>query len=94
MPRCTTLAAAAELLERAAAAPAGWTPLTLVLGTEAPLKPTLLVRGGVRLADHDAPGAATVGPAGPGAAGDGRGELGLGQGDHLQIPFTRHWWRA
>ena len=47
----------AELLERAAAALAGRAPLTLVLGTEAPLKQTLLAfRGGVRLAEHDASG--------------------------------------
>jgi hypothetical protein len=45
------------LLERAAAAPAGRAPLTLVLGTGAALKPTLLaLRGGVRLAEHDTSG--------------------------------------
>jgi quercetin dioxygenase-like cupin family protein len=59
--RVHNLPAAAELLERAATAPAGRAPLTLVLGTEAPLKQTLLAfRGGVRLAEHDAPGAAML----------------------------------
>src|SRR5437762_11448920 len=54
-------AAAAELLERAAAAPAGRAALTLVSGAGAPLKLTLLALwGGVHLAEHDAPGAATL----------------------------------
>ena len=50
-------AAGTKLLERAAAAPAGWTALTLVAGAGAPLKPTLLaLRGGVQLAAHDTSG--------------------------------------
>ena len=54
-------AAAATLLERAAAAPAGRTALTLVPGAGGPLKQTLLaLRGGMQLAEHDAPGAATL----------------------------------
>jgi quercetin dioxygenase-like cupin family protein len=54
-------AAATQLLERAAAAPAGRAALTLVPGAGAPLKQTLLaLRGGVQLAEHDAPGAATL----------------------------------
>jgi quercetin dioxygenase-like cupin family protein len=85
-------AAAAKLLERAAAAPAGRAALTLVPGAGSPLKQTLLVlRGGVQLAEHDAPGAATL------QVLQGRVRLmtseerwELGQGDHLQIPFTRH----
>jgi quercetin dioxygenase-like cupin family protein len=53
--------AAAKLLERVAAAPAGRAALTLVPGSGAPLKQTLLAfRGGVQLAEHDAPGAATL----------------------------------
>jgi quercetin dioxygenase-like cupin family protein len=54
-------AAATQLLDRAAAAPAGRAALTLVPGAGAPLKQTLLAfRGGVQLAEHDAPGAATL----------------------------------
>jgi quercetin dioxygenase-like cupin family protein len=54
-------AAAITLLERAAAAPAGRAALTLVPGAGVPLKQTLLaLRGGVQLAEHDAPGAATL----------------------------------
>src|SRR5215216_1900439 len=69
-------AAAAELLERAAAASVGRTALTLLPGAGAPLKQTLLaLRGGVHLAERDA-----AGPAGPGAVGDERGELGVGTG--------------
>ena len=53
--------AAAELLERAAAAPAGRAPLTLDRGAGAPLKQTLLaLRSGAELAEHEAPGAATL----------------------------------
>ena len=46
----------------------------------AALKPTLLAfRGGVQLAEHNAPwGSDAAGPAGPGAAGDERIELGAG----------------
>jgi hypothetical protein len=52
--------ASAELLERAAAS-SGRSALTLTPGVGAPLKRTLLAfRGGVHLADHDAPGAATL----------------------------------
>jgi hypothetical protein len=55
---CNLAAAASTLLERAAAAPAGRAALTLV---RAPLKQTLLaLRGGVHLAEHDAPEAATL----------------------------------
>ena len=85
-------AAAAELLERVAAAPAGRAALTLTPGAGAALKQTLLaLRGGVHLAGHDAPGAATL------QVLHGRVRLvtseeswELGQGDHLQIPPTRH----
>ena len=84
--------AAAELLERAAAASAGRAALTLVLGAGAPLKQTLLaLRGGVHLAEHDAPGVATL------QVLQGRLRLvtsqdswEFGQGDHLQIPPSRH----
>ncbi|HSO51963.1 MAG TPA: LuxR family transcriptional regulator [Actinomycetes bacterium] len=84
--------AAAELLERATAAPAGRAALTLVPGAGAPLKQTLLaLRAGVRLADHDPPGTATL------QVLQGRVRLvtseeswELGQGDHLQLPPTRH----
>ena len=52
--------AAAELLERAAAA-AGRAALTLVPGAGVPLKQTpLAFRGGVHLAEHDAPGPAML----------------------------------
>jgi quercetin dioxygenase-like cupin family protein len=85
-------AAAVKLLERAAAAPAGRAALTLVPGAGAPLKQTLLaLRGGMQLAEHDAPGAATL------QVLQGRvrlvtseERLELGRGDHLQIPSTRH----
>ena len=85
-------AAAAELLERAVAAPAGRAALTLVPGAGVPLKQTLLaLRAGVDLAEHDAPGAATL------QVLQGRVRLvtneeswELGQGDHIQIPSTRH----
>jgi quercetin dioxygenase-like cupin family protein len=85
-------AAAAELLERAAAAPAGRAALTLVPGAGAPLKQTLLAfRGGVRLAEHDAPGAATLQVLqGRVRLVTGEESWELGQGDHLQIPSTRH----
>ena len=75
-------AAAAKLLERAAAAPVGRTALTLLPGAGAPLKQTLLaLRGGVHLAERDGPGGSdAAGPAGPGAVGDERGELGAGSG--------------
>jgi quercetin dioxygenase-like cupin family protein len=85
-------AAAAKLVERAAAAPAGRAALTLVPGAGAPLKQTLLAfRGGVQLAEHDAPGAATL------QVLHGRVRLvtsqaswELGQSDHIQIPPSRH----
>jgi quercetin dioxygenase-like cupin family protein len=85
-------AAATTLLERAAAAPAGRAALTLVPGAGVPLKQTLLaLRGGVQLAEHDAPGAATL------QVLQGRVRLvtseeswELGQGDHLQLPPTPH----
>ena len=85
-------AAATTLLVRAAAAPAGRAALTLVPGAGVPLKQTLLaVRGGVHLAEHDAPGPATL------QVLRGRVRLvtseeswELGQGDHLQLPPSRH----
>jgi quercetin dioxygenase-like cupin family protein len=85
-------AAATTLLERAAAAPAGRAALTLVPRAGAPLKQTLLaLRGGVHLAEHDAPGAGTL------QVLQGRVRLvtseeswALGQGDHLQIPSHRY----
>ena len=85
-------AAATTLLERVAAAPAGRAALTLVPGAGVPLKQTpLAFRGGVNLAEHDAPGPATL------QVLQGRVRLvtseeswELGQGDHLQIPSTRH----
>jgi quercetin dioxygenase-like cupin family protein len=84
--------AAAELLERAAAAPAGRAALTLDPGAGAPLKQTLLaLQRGVDLAEHEAPGAATLqvlcGRVRL-AASDQSWEL--GEGDHIQIPPTRH----
>jgi hypothetical protein len=74
---CNLAAAAAKLLERAAAAPAGRAALTLVAGAGAALKQTLLLalRGGMHVAEHDAPGSA-----GPGAADDQRSKLGVGSG--------------
>ena len=49
-------AVAADLLEEAAAAPAGRAALTLVAGAGAPLKQTMLaLRSGQQLAEHDAP---------------------------------------
>jgi quercetin dioxygenase-like cupin family protein len=85
-------AAATTLLEQAAAAPAGRAALTLVAGAGVPLKQTLLAfRGGVQVAEHDAPGPATL------QVLRGRVRLvtseesrELGQGDHLQLPSTRH----
>ena len=84
--------AATTLLERAAAAPAGRAALSLVSGAGAPLKQTLpALREGVHLAEHDAPGAATL------QVLRGRVRLvtsedswELGPGDHLQLPPTRH----
>jgi quercetin dioxygenase-like cupin family protein len=86
------VAAAATLLERVAAASAGRAALALVPGAGVPLKQTLLaLRGGVQLAEHDVPGPATL------QVLRGRVRLvtseeswELGQGDHLQIPSTRH----
>ena len=92
-PQVRDLAAvAADLLERAAAAPAGRAALTLVAGAGAPLKQTMLaLRSGQQLAEHDAPGAATL------QVVRGRVRLStdgerweLGQGEHIQIPPTRH----
>jgi quercetin dioxygenase-like cupin family protein len=85
-------AAAAELLDRAATSPAGRAALTLVAGAGAPLKQTVLApRSGVQLAEHEAPGAATL------QVLHGRVRLvtdseswELGQGDHFQIPPARH----
>jgi quercetin dioxygenase-like cupin family protein len=85
-------AMAVALLERAAAAPAGRAALTLVTGAGAPLKQTMLaLRSGEHLAEHDAPGAATL------QVMRGRvwlltnGERWeLGEGDHIQIPAARH----
>lgn len=85
-------AMAADLLERAAAAPAGRAALTLVTGAGAPLKQTMLaLRSGEHLAEHDAPGAATL------QVMRGRVRLltngerwELGEGDHIQIPAARH----
>jgi quercetin dioxygenase-like cupin family protein len=84
--------AAAELLEQAAAAPAGRAALTLVPGPGVPLKQTLLaLRAGERLAEHETPGAATLQVIGGRVrlvAGADQWEL--GEGDHLQIPPVRH----
>lgn len=85
-------AVAADPLEQAAAAPAGRAALTLVAEAGAPLKQTMLaLRRGEQLAEHDAPGAATL------QVVRGRIRLftdgerwELGQGDHIQIPPTRH----
>jgi quercetin dioxygenase-like cupin family protein len=85
-------AAATTLLERAAAAPAGRAALALVPSAGVPLKQTLLAfRGGVHLAEHDAPGAPTL------QVLWSRVRLvtseesrELGQGDHVQLPSTRH----
>jgi quercetin dioxygenase-like cupin family protein len=85
-------AVAADLLERAATAPAGRAALTLVAGAGAPLKQTMLaLRRGQHLAEHDASGAATL------QVFQGRVRLltddagwELGEGDHIQIPATRH----
>jgi quercetin dioxygenase-like cupin family protein len=66
--------------------------VSLVSGAGAPLKQTLwALRGGAQLAEHDTPGAATL------QVLLGRVRLltseeswELGQGDHPQIPPTRH----
>jgi quercetin dioxygenase-like cupin family protein len=86
-------AAAAELLEWAAAASAGRAAQTLVAGSGAPLKQTLLaLRSGVALAEHEVPGAATLlvlrGRVRL-VTEDGEGWE-LGEADHLQLPPTRH----
>jgi quercetin dioxygenase-like cupin family protein len=85
-------AIAADLLEQAAAAPAGRAALTLVADAGAPLKETMLaLRSGEHLAEHDTPGAATL------QVVRGRVRLAtngerweLRQADHIQIPPTRH----
>jgi quercetin dioxygenase-like cupin family protein len=85
-------AIADDLLGRATAAPAGRAALTLVTGAGAPLKQTMLaLRSGEQMAEHDAPGAATL------QVARGRVRLStdgehweLGQGDHIQIPAARH----
>ena len=85
-------AMADDLLGRATATPAGRAALTLVTGAGAPLKQTMLaLRSGEHLAEHDAPGAATL------QVMRGRVRLltngehwELGEGDHIQIPAARH----
>ena len=64
----------------------------LVLGTEAPLKQALLAfRGGVRLAEHDAPGAAMLQVLQGWVRLVAREESWApGQGDHLQLSPTWH----
>jgi quercetin dioxygenase-like cupin family protein len=85
-------ATAAELLDQAAAGSAGRAALSLVAGAGAPLKQTLLAfRGGVELAEHEAPGAATLQVLRGRVrlvAGDRSWEL--GEADHVPIPPTRH----
>jgi quercetin dioxygenase-like cupin family protein len=85
-------AIAADLLGRAAAEPAGRAALTLVTGAGAPLKQTMLaLRRGEQLAEHDAPGAATLQVVrGRVRLSTDAGRWDLGQGDHIQIPPTRH----
>jgi quercetin dioxygenase-like cupin family protein len=93
MLRCATSPPRpAELFERAAAAPAGRAALTLVPGAGAPLKQTLLaLRRGVHLADHDTAGPATLQVLrGRVRLVTGEESWELGQGDHLQLPPTRH----
>ena len=85
-------AAATELLEQAVAAPAGRAALTLVAGAGAPLKQTLLaLRGGVHVAEHEAPAAATLqvvrGRVRLVAGGE---SWELADADHVQIPPVRH----
>jgi quercetin dioxygenase-like cupin family protein len=83
---------AGDLLGQAAAGPAGRAALTLVGGAGAPLKQTMLaLRSGEDLAEHDAPGAASL------QVVTGRVRLvtegarwELGQGDHIRIPPVRH----
>ena len=88
-------AAATTLLERATAAPAGRATLTLVAGPGAALKQTLLALSGPAVGRTRRPWAATlqvlqdrVRLVTSKASWDG------GQGDHLQIPSTRHRFRA
>jgi quercetin dioxygenase-like cupin family protein len=89
-------AAAAELLERAAAAPAGRAALTLVPGAGAPLKQALLaLQSGADLAEHEAPGAATL------HVLRGRVRLvtsgqswELGEADHIQIDPPATGWKV
>jgi quercetin dioxygenase-like cupin family protein len=75
-----------------AAEPAGRAAVTLVAGAGAPLKQTVLAfRGGVHLAEHEAPGAATLhvlrGRVRLVAGGE---SWELGEADHVQIPPVRH----
>jgi tRNA(Arg) A34 adenosine deaminase TadA/quercetin dioxygenase-like cupin family protein len=83
----------AELLDRAVAAPNGRAAQTLAGGAGATLKQTLLaLRGGVQLAEHESPGAATLHVLrGRVRLVTGAGQhWELGQADHLPIPPTRH----
>jgi quercetin dioxygenase-like cupin family protein len=83
---------AAELLDRAAAEPAGRAAVTLVTGAGAPLKQTVLaLRSGVHLAEHEAPGAATLQVLrGRVRLVAGAESWELGEADHVQIPPVRH----
>ena len=85
-------AIAADMLQRAAAAAAGRAALTLVTGAGAPLKQTIMaLRSSEQLAEHDAPGAATLQVVlGRVRLSTDAGRWELGQGDHIQIPPTRH----
>jgi quercetin dioxygenase-like cupin family protein len=85
-------AVAADLLEQAAAAPAGRAALTLVAGAGAPLKQTMLaLRSGQQLAEHDAPGAATLQVVrGRARLVAGEESWELAEADHLQIPASSH----
>jgi quercetin dioxygenase-like cupin family protein len=83
---------AADALRSAASAPARRAALTLVGGATAPLRQTVLaLLAGVRLAEHEAPGTATLQVLRGSVrltAGDDSWEL--DEGDHVEIPPHRH----
>jgi quercetin dioxygenase-like cupin family protein len=82
----------AETLRSAASAPARRAALTLVGGATAPLRQTVLaLSAGVRLAEHEAPGTATLQVLhGSVRLTAGEESWDLGEGDHVEIPASRH----
>jgi quercetin dioxygenase-like cupin family protein len=82
----------ADAIRSAASAPARRAALTLVGGATAPLRQTVLaLLAGVQLAEHEAPGTATLQVLRGSVrltAGDDSWEL--NEGDHIEIPPRRH----